>query len=159
MADYCCQYDIAGIQINDATDGADRLLTDLEGGEISGLDGAPIRAQIDPRGQISGGIVHPKLFGARIITFTGAADIQSVAEASTTAWITALNVLEAAVIVALEGILNTPSSLAWTPTGGAAKSITVTYGTEGGEIRFSGPMLPGERKFTFTLVAESPTIS
>jgi hypothetical protein len=123
------------------------------------LDGAPLRAEIDPQGQSDGGIVHPKLYGPRIITFQGETHIQSATFEDLTAYLTALNTLEAAVISALEGILNTPSSLAWTPTGLSARSISVTYGTEGGEIQFDGPPVPGERTFTFTLVAADPTIA
>lgn len=159
MADLCCEYAIAGITINDDTVGADRLLTSFDSGHILGLDGAPLRAEIDPQGQSDGGIVHEKFFGPRIITFQGEVHIQSVVDAQSTAYTTAINTLEAAVISALEGIRNTPSTLAWTPTGLAARSISVTYGTEGGEIQFDGAMLPGERTFSFTLVAANPTIS
>lgn len=127
-------------------------------GEISGLDGRPIRAEIDDQGQSDGGIVHPKFYAARIITFSGEVHIQSAAF-GTTAYITAINVLEAAVISALEAQLNTETALTWTPTGGSPKSISCTYGTSGGEVQFSGAMLPGERKFTFTLVADEPAIS
>lgn len=159
MADLCVAYTINGIVINNTTPNSDRLLTDFEGGAISGLDGAPIRKQIDPQGQSDGGIVHPAFFGPRIIRFDGAVNIQSVADigGNMTAYLTALNTLEASVVSALQGILNTPSSLSWTPTGLTGHSINVTYGTEGGEIQFSGNML--ERKFSFTLVAAEPTIT
>lgn len=69
----------------------------------------------------------------------------------------AVNAVEAAAIAAFEGILNTDSSLAWTPTGGSAKSISVRYGTDGGEIQFSGNMI--DRGFTFSLYAANPTIT
>lgn len=154
MADTCCEYSIAGITINDV--GADCLLTDFDEGDIQGLDGAPIRSQIDPQGQQSGGIVHSKFLGARIITFTGKVSIVSV-DGSEPLYAAAVNAVESAAVSALEGILNTPSTLSWTPTGGGGRSISVTYGTEGGEIKFSGNML--DRRFTFTLVAASPTIS
>jgi hypothetical protein len=159
MADLCAQYTIAGIKINDSTAGADRLLTSFDNGHILGLDGAPIRAEIDDQGQSDGGIVHPKFFAARVITFQGEVHIQTVSPDDMTAYVTAVNTLEAAVISALEGILNSPSALTWTPTGLSGRSINVTYGTQGGEIQFDGPMLPGERTFTFTLVAADPTIS
>lgn len=159
MADLCCEYAIAGITINDDTDGVNRLMTSFENGHILGLDGAPLRAEIDPQGQSDGGIVHTKFFGPRIITFQGETHIQSVGFEDLTAYLTALNTLEATVITALEGIRNTPSTLAWTPTGLSAKSISVTYGTEGGEIQFDGPPVPGQRTFQFTLVAAEPAIS
>jgi hypothetical protein len=155
MADLCCAYSFAGITINDPTDGANHLMLGENG--VTGLDGAPIRAEIDDQGQSHGGIVHPKWFGARIITFTGFVNIQSTPKERSTAYFTAINVLEAAVIAALEGVLNTPTSLSWTPTGGSGKSISCTYGNQGGEIQFGGSML--EPTFAFTLVAENPTIS
>lgn len=158
MADYCCQYNYAGIEINDTTASADHLMIG-DDGEITGLDGAPIRAEIDDQGQSDGGIVHSKFYAARIITFSGEILIQSVEFDDRTAYLTAINNLEAAVISALQGQLNSAASLTWTPTGGSAKSISCTYGTQGGEIQFSGQMLPGERKFTFTLVAADPTIT
>lgn len=159
MADLCCPYAIAGITINNTAAGADRLLTSFENGQITGLDGAPIRSQVDLLAVTNGGIVHTKYFGPRIITFTGEVHIQSVTDAMTTAYVTAMNTLEATVISALEGIRNTPSSLTWTPTGLSGRSISVTYGVPGQEIQFAGPMLPGARTFTFSLVAASPTIS
>jgi hypothetical protein len=159
LADLCAQYTIAGIKINNTTVGADRLLTSQDSGQILGLDGAPVRSQVDLLGQTNGGIVHPKFLGPRIITFAGEVHIQTVTDAASTAFAAAINTLEAAVISALEGILNTPSTLSWTPTGLGARSISVSYGVPGQEIQFQGPMLPGERTFSFSLVAELPTIS
>jgi hypothetical protein len=159
LADLCCEYSIAGLTINDDTAGADTLLTSFENGHILGLDGAPLRKEIDPQGQSDGGIVHPAFFGPRIITFQGETLIQSVEFDDLTNYLSALNTLEAAVISALEGILNTPSALSWTPTGLSGRTISVTYGTEGGEIQFDGPPAPGQRTFRFTLVAADPTIS
>lgn len=155
MADTCAVYTLGSLTINATT--GDTLLTDFEGGEITGLDGAPIRSQIDPQGQSDGGIVFHKFFGPRIITFAGAVAIRSQENIQSSLYIQAVNTVEAAAISALEGILNTPTSLAWTPTGGSAKSILVTYGTDGGEIEFFGNML--EKRFHFTLVAADPTIS
>lgn len=159
MADLCCQYTIAGIKINDTTDGADRLMLSFDNGHVLGLDGAPLRAEIDDQGQSDGGIVHPKFYAARIITFQGEVHIQTAQPEDLVAYLTAVNTLEAAVVTALEGIRNSASNLTWTPTGGSGKTISVTYGTTGGEIQFDGPPLPGERTFTFTLVAADPTIS
>jgi len=146
------------VKVNDTTADADRLMIG-DDGQIVGLDGRPIRAEIDDQGQSDGGIVHPKFWAARIIVFSGEIHIQTVEFEDTVAYITAINVLEAAVISALEAQLNSASALTWTPTGGSGKTISCTYGTGGGEIQFSGAMLPGERKFTFTLVAADPTIT
>ena len=65
MADLCCQYNIAGIKINDTTPGTNRLITGENG--VTGLDGAPIRSEIDDEGQQNGSIVHPKFLGGRVI--------------------------------------------------------------------------------------------
>ena len=154
MADTCCVYTVAGITIN-ATSG-DCLHTDFEEGEIAGLDGAPIRKQIDPQGQSSGGIVHEAFFGPRVITFSGKVLIRSVASGGE-AYAEAVYAVEAASISALESFLNSSTTLAWTPSGAGARSISVTYGIEGGEIQFSGNML--DKRFQFSLVASNPTIS
>lgn len=156
MADTCTIYSVAGITINCHT--GDCLHTDFDEGEILGLDGAPIRKQIDPQGQSDGGIVHPAFFGARIITFRGKVLIRSVDLGNREDYAAAVNTVEAASIAALEGFLNTTTTLQWTPTGSVGlKSITVTYGTEGGELQFTGNMI--DRRFSFTLVASNPTIS
>lgn len=156
MADTCCPYTIAGLTIN-ATSG-DCLFTDFEGGQIVGLDGAPVRKQIDPQGQSSGGIVHNAFFGARIIQFQGKVLIRSVPEgAPANTYAAAVNVVESATVAALEGILNSASTLAWTPTGGSGKTISVTYGVPGGELQFTGNMV--DRGFQFSLVAADPTIT
>jgi hypothetical protein len=155
MADLCCAYNFVGIIINNPTPGVDHLMLGEDG--VTGLDGAPIRAEIDDEGQGDGGIVHPKLYGPRIITFKGFCNIQSVVVERNTAYATALNALEAGVISALAGALNSASALTWTPTGGSGKTINCTYGNQGGEIRFGGSHM--EKTFEFTLVAADPTIS
>lgn len=155
MADLCCVYSFAGISINSTTPGADRLVLAEDG--VTGLDGAPIRAELDDEGQSDGGIYFPRFLGPRIIAFKGFCHIQSVPVEMNTAYYTALNALEAGVTSALASKLNTPDTLAWTPTGGSAKSISCYYGSTGGELQFGGSML--EKTFEFTLVAYNPTIS
>jgi hypothetical protein len=156
VADLCCQYNIAGLRLNDTTTGTDRLILGEDG--VTGLDGAEIRAEIDDEGQGDGSLVHlPKFFSGRVITFKGFCQVRTVTVEMSTPYFSALNALEAAVISALEGVLNTPSALTWTPTGGSGKSITVTYGNTGGHIQFGGNML--EKTFEFVLVAEDATIS
>jgi hypothetical protein len=147
------------VVINNSNAAANSLITDLDGGEITGLDGAPIRRQIDPQGQSDGGIVFHAFLGARIITFTGAVAIVTVADPGgnpLAVW-AAINTLESGVTSALEAVRNTLTTLSWTPTGGSAKSIQCYYGVPGGEIQFSGNHR--DRKFTFQLVAPTPTIS
>lgn len=155
MADTCCPYTLAGITINAAA--GDCLHTDFEGGEISGLDGAPIRRQIDPQGRSDGGLQHPAYLGPRIITFSGKVLIRSQTGSNREDYAAAVNVVEAAAVAAFEGILDSDSTLAWTPSGGTPKSISVRYGVEGGELQFSGNMI--DRSFTFSLYAANPAIS
>lgn len=156
MADTCCSYSFGGLTVNPSS--GDGLTTDFDEGQILGLDGAPVRKQIDPQGVSDGGIVHPGFFGARIIQFQGKVAIVSVPEsAAPLTYAAAVNVVEQAAVAALEAQLNSATNLAWTPTGGSAKSISCTYGIPGGEIQFTGNMV--DRRFSFTLVAADPTIS
>lgn len=155
MADTCALYTVAGITINAAT--GDCLHTDFEEGEILGLDGAPIRRQIDPQGQSSGGLQHPAHFGPRIITFKGKVLVRSVDGSDRDAFAAAVYAVEAAAITALEGFLNSDTTLAWTPGSASARSISVRYGTEGGEFQTTGNMI--DRRFQFSLYADNPTIS
>lgn len=155
MADTCCPYSVAGITINATT--GDCLHTDFDEGEITGLDGAPIRKQVDPQGQSDGGIVHGAFYGPRVITFAGKVLIRSVTLGNREDYAAAVNAVESATVSALQSFLNATTTLAWTPTGGSAKSITVTYGTEGGEIQFFGNMI--DKRFQFSLIAANPTIS
>jgi hypothetical protein len=157
VADLCCQYTFSSVIINNSNETVNSLITDHESGEILGLDGAPIRRQIDPQGQSDGGIVFTSFFGARIVTFTGIVAIVTVPSRDPTLVWTAINTLEASVISALESVRNSATNLTWTPTGGSGKTLSCMYGVPGGEIQFSGNM--DDRKFTFQLVAANPTIS
>lgn len=155
MADTCCVYTFGSLTVNATT--GNTLFTDFDGGEISGLDGAPIRSQIDPQGQSEGGIVHQKFLGPRIIAFSGAVLVRTVTDPMSDAWATAVNSVISSAVSALESQLNSASNLAWTPTGGSSHTISCTYGVEGGEFQSSGNML--QKKFQFSLVAADPTIS
>ena len=102
MADLCCVYSYAGININASS--GDCLILGEDG--VTGLDGRPIRAEIDDQGQSDGGLFFPRFYGARIITFKGFCQIRSVTVEMNAPYYTALNALEAGVISALEGQLN-----------------------------------------------------
>jgi hypothetical protein len=159
MADLCCQYTFGSVTINNSNAAVNSLITDFDGGEITGLDGAPVRRQVDPQGQGDGGIFFDALYGPRIVTFTGLVAIVSVVDPGgdpTGMW-TAINSLESSVVSALQTQLNSPTNLSWTPTGGSAHTLSCYYGVPGGEIQFSGNMR--ERKFTFQLIAYNPSIS
>ena len=150
MADLCCAYTIAGQTLNPSS--GDGLYVGENG--IVGLDGRPIRAEVDEKGRADGGIVHiPKYFGPRAVGFSGIVGIKSVAVSPNSAYFAAVNAVENAWVAALEGILNTPSTLAWTEHGGSPQSLTVTYGIQGGEIQFAGSMM--QKTFRFVLIAET----
>lgn len=153
--DLCCEYPFPSFTINDDSDGVDRLVLDESG--IVGLDGGPIRRQVDPKGLTDGGLVHPAWFGPRIVTWKGKVHIQSVDWELNDAYLTAANTLMATVVSALEGIRNSNHTLQWTPTGLTQHSLGLKYGMPGGEIQFGGVML--ELTWTFQTVSEDPTIS
>lgn len=160
MSDPCATYTFAGVTVNGAEDTDTLVFTDESGDGVQGLDGAPIRRQVDDVAADDGGIDQGGLWGARIIPFKGHVHIGTEPAQSsivTAAYLTKSNVLQAAVIAALEAVLNTPSTLAWTPLGLTARSISCVYGMPGGEIQFTGPAY--KRAFAFTLLAENPTIT
>jgi hypothetical protein len=149
MADICDIYTLAGLTFNAAAPADTYVIS-----EITGLDGAPIRAPVDDRPQTDGGIVFPNFLGPRRITFEGFFGVRSVDYgADPSGYVVALNTLEAAMLTALEGIRNSDGTLAWT-----GSSITV---------RHDSPCLTSqgqrgsafERRFIFGLVAANPTIA
>lgn len=156
MPDLCCEYEFPDFTINDSGDGVDRLVLASDG--IVGLDGAPVRRQVDPKGQIDGGIVHPGLFGPRVVTWRGGVNIQSVDWELTTEYLTAINTLQQTVIESLESILNADWVLTWTPTGLSAVNLNLRYcAGPGGEIQFGGSMLA--MTWQFTTISDDPEIS
>lgn len=161
MADLCCTYTFGSLTLNPAQVGeepAAGLYLDEEDG-ITGLDGAPIRAQIDPKGQADGGIVHTKRQGARIITFKGfvltSEDTRD--HRDTEEYREELMNIQDTAIAALVAQLNTETNLAWTPANDpGGRTLSCTYGNEGGHIQFGGSMR--DPTFTFVLVADDPNI-
>ncbi len=157
MADLCVAYTFGGLTINSQSDTADRLVLPDDG--VTGLDGRPIRRQVDPRGVIDGSIVFEAFFAARLITFKGYVEINTVdwAGSMTTAFAAAVMNLEDSVKSTLEGLINTPTNLTWTQSNGNAESVSCVYGMPGGELQFGGPMaLP---TFQFTLVEATTFVS
>lgn len=138
---------------------------------IKGLHGRPIRSTIIPRGATDGGRKLISRFGPRLIVVNGIVRIIKTAAVDTndpgggidpgaiglTAYLTRVNAVLDAWEAALEGALNTPFTLAWTPTGGSGQTLSVTYGFEGGEFEMT---TEGENAMiyptvTFGLVAET----
>lgn len=154
--DTCCVYTYSSLTFNEALDTPSLWLAEEDG--VVGLDGAPIRSQVDPKGQADGGIVHTKHFGPRIVTFNCFVYIpeELVADRQTVEYRTEVVAVESAVVSALEALLNTESELAWTPAGLGEHTLQASYGTDGGHVQFSGSMV--DRTCTFTLIASDPTI-
>jgi hypothetical protein len=128
---------------------------------ITGLDGRPIRATIFDNGATGGGDKLTAQFGPRLIRVTGEIIVFSGGEMitpvdSVTAYLTGVNGLVASWISGLEGALNSTFTLAWTPTGQGAQSLTVSYGFEGAEFQSTpSPDMSGPTQVTFGLVAET----
>lgn len=134
---------------------------------IKGLHGRPIRSTIIPRAVTNGGRKLESNFGPRLITFntyvhivkTPGVDGDGVDPKAIgmTAYLTRVNDVIEAWEAALEGALESPFTLAWTPTGQSGRTLSVTYGFDGGEFEMTSE---GEDamiypSFTFGLVAET----
>lgn len=158
MADVCATYTYAGVTINGDKTTDTLVITDDGEDGIDGLDGAPIRRQIDPVANDDGGDSQPAHFAHRIIVFRGKVHIGSVASGPTSsAYQAALVAYMKSVVSALEAKLNTNDTLAWTEADGDSRSISAMYGVPDGEIKFGSSV--GNPSFSFSLLAEDPTIS
>lgn len=118
---------------------------------IRGLESAEIRAPVDNRPQTDGAIIHDFFFGKQSVTIDGFYFIRSTRVQNE---ILALrNSMQAALRTALNSILRVDGTLAWTPYGQSAESLTVRY-----EV----PLQPDHvdnylnRTFSFGLVAGVP---
>jgi hypothetical protein len=152
--DLCCEYPFPGFTINNEAEEVDALVLGENG--IVGLDGAPIRRQVQPRGEASGGLVHGAFYAARVVQWSGKVLIQSVDWALTPEFLTAINTLQNTVKSGLASILNADYTLNWTETGQSPSSLVLRYGMPGGEIQFSGTML--DMIWRFTTVSSDPGI-
>lgn len=133
---------------------------------IKGLHGRPIRSTIIPRGATNGGRKLTSRFGPRLIVVNATVHIVKEVGAdgfgfdphsNMDEYLTRVNSVLEAWEDGLEAVLNTPFTLSWTPTGGAPKALTVTYGYDGGEFEMTSEgedamLYPG---VTFGLVAET----
>lgn len=133
---------------------------------IKGLHGRPIRSTIIPRGATNGGRKLTSRFGPRLITVTGYVHIVKAVgvdgdgidpHADMTDYLTRVNAVLNAWEAALEGALNSAFTLAWTPTGQSGRTLSCTYGYDGGEFEMTSE---GEDAMiypavTFGLVAET----
>ncbi len=115
----------------------------LDPDQCAGLDMAPVRASVDDMPGASGGLVHTALKGARHVTFSG----WLVNRTGTPA---ARNTMENTLRAALESIMAANGTLAWTPSGGSARSLTVRCDVG---LTTQGTWL---KVFLFGLVAANP---
>ena len=141
MADLITQYTLGAITFNGGSlgDGTDLYWVQT----IRGLDSPTIRAPVDDTPFGDGGLVHKFWKGPRRVSFDGVIIIQSVPFGGPCQ--TQLNSMESALSTALEGILQTPGTLAW-----GAHTLSVYY-----EVPLD--IQPTEnyalRSFTFGLVS------
>lgn len=112
-----------------------------------GVDQAPIRATIDPLPMGDGGVIHPFLLGPRHITVEGVV----LPAATNPTQAAACNELMDELIAALDAIVRADGTFTWSPTGVAARSLTVRCDVP---VAFSGSSV---KKFIFGLVAGNPT--
>lgn len=164
MADPCATYTFGSVTINGAED-TDTLITPSYD-NIQGLDGAPVRRQIDPVAQANGDLnLQGEFLAGRVIVFSGQIHIgtmpghTTLTGAEMAIFLGKVVTLQKAVVAACEAQLSSAATLAWTDATGASRSISCFYGLPGQVIQFGGSS-PAEPTFSgLTLWAPSPTIS
>lgn len=149
MADIAVQYTLTtpGGTINFNDGSADQFYIT----EIQGLGSAPIRTPIDNRPLADGGLVHDFWKGPRHVLIEGVFFITSVPQGQRCQEIR--NEMEEDLRVALESLLQDDGTLAWTPVGQAARSLTVRH-----EVPLECPHQENYllRAFNFGLIAANP---
>ena len=163
--DLCVEYAVgASLKVNQG--GTSGTATTIRATSILGLDGRPIRRTIWDEGASDGGILGTGRFGARLINFQGEVWVYSAGELLTPAdavkagtistYLGAVNALVDAWVSGLEALINSNLTLAWTPTGLGADSLTCRYGYQGAEFQSTpSPDLTEWTKVQFGLVAAS----
>lgn len=134
-------------------DGTDKFW--LEG--IQGLDGPNVRAPVDSVPMGNGSLLHAFWLSGRTPVLEGKLLIESV-PLNTSACNAALQVLEDALVAAVTSNVSASASLAWTPTGQTAQSLTVFYN---GQPRLD--ITPSDnwntRTFAFGLIAATGSLA
>lgn len=153
MADLACRYTLT-TPVGDIVfnDGDLHTRDDLYWiSEIEGLDGPPIRSQVDNAPQADGGIVHTAWKAARQITMQGAILIQSVPWGA--ACLAERNAMEKELREALESIIRANGTLSWTPEGDSLHTLTVRHNIQLNYDPQEGYLIMG---FVFGLIAANP---
>lgn len=159
MADLACAYtytaSAATINFNAGAlgDGTDKFWLQ----SIMGLDGPNVRAPVDNVPMGNGSLLHSFWTAGRTPVLEGVLIVESV-PLTGSACQTALNVMEDALRAAVESNVAATATLAWTPTGQAAQSLTVKHN---GQPRLD--ITPVEnfhlRQFVFGLVAATGALA
>jgi hypothetical protein len=152
MADLATTYTLTtpgpDITFNSGTlgDGTDKYWIQA----IDGLDGPSVRAPVDPVPFGDGSLIHTFFKHGRRPIFDGVLIIETVPFGA--ACQAALNVLEDNLRQALESIIAANGTLAWTPTGLAARSLSVRHPGEP-PLNIRPIENFGLRQFDFSLVS------
>lgn len=159
MADYVCPYTYtasgATIIFNngDLGDGTDKFW--LQG--IQGLDGPNVRAPVDLVPMGNGSLLHPFWLSGRTPVLEGVLLIESVPRNSS-ACQTALNEMEDNLRAAVESNVAASASLAWTPTGQSAQSLTVFHNGQP-QLTITPSDNWNTRTFAFGLIAATGSLA
>lgn len=159
MADLACIYTYtasgATIVFNNGQlgDGTDKFWLQ----NIMGLDGPNVRAPVDNVPMGNGSLLHSFWLAGRTPVLEGVLIVESV-PLNSSACQTALNEMEDNLRAAVESNVAATATLAWTPTGQAAQSLTVKHN---GQPRLD--ITPIEnyhlRQFVFGLVAATGSLA
>lgn len=122
---------------------------------IEGLDGASLRIPMDPVPFADGALLHTSYRDARHILIEGVLVTETAGfPGGGDACVQRQNEMEDDLLDALESIIATDGTLAWTPLGLSARSLTVRRDQ-------TAEFAPGEnfaiKTFTFGLIAADPT--
>lgn len=156
MADLACVYTLTcpggtiTFNTGDLRDGTDKYWIQ----NIQGLDGNTLRIPLDSVPFGDGGILHDSWKTARHIVIEGVLITESVGfPGGGDACVQRQNEMEEDMLDAVESIIQANGTLAWTPSGLAARSLTVRRDQQ---LEFS----PGEnfalKNFVFGLIAADP---
>jgi len=157
MADLTCTYVLSTpggtITFNSGTlkDGTDKYWIQ----NITGLDSPSLRTPTDNVPYGDGGIVHNFWMGPRHVVLEGVLVTESIGFPSLgPECIQLQNEMEDALRLALESILRADGTLAWTPSGLGARSLTVRYEQGLDCVAIESFAL---KQFTFGLIAANPS--
>ncbi len=161
MADPCATYTFGGLTINGA-ETSDTLITPSFD-NIVGLDGAPVRRQVDPEAQTDGDLdLQSAYLAGRVIVFSGQIHIGTMSGnpgSDMNTFLSKVVTLQKAVVAACEAQLTSAASLAWTDSAGDARAISCKYGLPGQHVQFGGGSPLDPTFSNLTLWAPDPTIT